>query len=72
MTQVVLEVEGGKDLQFILELAERLHIRYQTIQNQDVVQEEERQQRIALWNNFKGILKDYPKYEPSPSEWYEQ
>ncbi len=43
MTQVVLEVEGGKDLQFILELAERLHIRYQTIQNQDVVQEEERQ-----------------------------
>ncbi len=72
MTQVVLEVEGGKDLQFILELAKRLDIRYHTIENQDVVSEEERQERIAIWEKFEGALKDYSDYEPSITEWYEQ
>ncbi|MDX1942888.1 MAG: hypothetical protein SFU99_20155 [Saprospiraceae bacterium] len=72
MAQVVLEVEGGQDLQFILELAERLNIRYHTILNQDVINEEERQNRIDIWADFKGVLKNSAGYEPSPSEWYEQ
>lgn len=72
MTQVVLEVKGGKDLQFIVELARRLNIPYYTTQNPDVISEEERQERMNVWQQFKGILKDTTGYEPSPAEWYEQ
>lgn len=72
MTQVIFEVEGGKDLQFILEMAKRLNISYYTTTYQDVITEEARQERIAVWQQFKGILKHNAGYEPSPAEWYEQ
>lgn len=70
--QVILEIEGAKDLEFIVELAERLNLRYRTIEDSDRINKAERQERIAVWQNFEGALKNHSGYEPSPSEWYEQ
>lgn len=76
MTQLILEIDNEKDTRLFLDLAERLNVKFRTddvlMSDEDILSEEERQQRINNLQKFRGSLKKFKGYEPSKSEFYEQ
>ncbi len=75
MTQIVLEIDDEKDTRLFLDLAKRLNVRFKFDNNaepQDIIDENQRQGRMKIFEQFRGKLKEYKGYEPSKSEFYEQ
>jgi hypothetical protein len=75
MTQITLELENEKDTRLFIDLAERLNVRFKFDTNfpiKDVIDENQRQERMKVLEQFRGRLKGYKGYEPSKSEFYEQ
>ena len=75
MTQIILEIDNDKDTRLFLDLAERLNVRFKFDNNtkgKDVIDENQRQERMKILEQFKRKLKIYNEYKPSKSEFYEQ
>lgn len=75
MTKIVLEIDNDKDTRLFLDLAERLNVRFEfdtSSKKNDIIDENQCQERMKILGQFGGKLKDYKGYEPSKSEFYEQ